>query len=531
MRTGSLRSFPRGRLVLAALGSVVLGLGGLESVPAQEKPVPGIMPHRPVAPETLSSSQQFLLHGATQAERAAVVTVAEQIREEFSALLDRQEPTPTSATDALDAPATPLVIDIWLQPGVRPPVQTRLYVVEGQTAPTLGLAVERADLAASEEFRREVIRLLLIERIVRGNEEVDFTRRTEVLPAWIFAGVRGALDYARQGRPSGRFAAMFKEGLIMPVEDILETNPDHLTAPEREVFEVSACSLILLLNEQSQGPTRFRRFLHRMPRLTTSHENQLVRSFPGLALSQHSLEKWWALHTAQLAQPTIYEKLSAAATEERLAKALVVRWQPEKPRSADSGLATKAAATGSAVGQWFKKLLPKKKPPSPGAPATETAEAPVPVAAAEAAPESEPKPEVEVIPLTDLDRLARLPKAGRERAIQVTQLELAALALQAFPLHQPVLDGYQQILGSLLDGDTAHIPAMMADLATRRRELLDTAAAMEDHLNWYEATQRSGATGAFDGYFRLLDQLSQPPPRLPDPFSLYLDEIEEEFRR
>lgn len=509
------------------MASALVASGCLTLVPstAQERPVPSLIPRRPAAPETLSSSKQFLAHGGTQYERAEIIAAAELIREEFSALLDRQ-----NAGDVAPQSGTPLVIDLWLQPGARPPVQPRLYIVEGQTTPTLGLVLESSPQAQSEEFRQEVIRLLLIERIVRSNLEIDFTQRSQVLPHWVFVGVKEAMDYVRLGRPSARFAAMFQAGASMPIEELLTADPQRLPAPRQEIFNLSACSLIMLLFEQPQGASRFRQFLAHLPRHGSSYENQLVRAFPGLALSKHSLEKWWALQNSLLAQPSIYEKLSVGATEKKLVQALTLRWQPPAADTSP-GLATRAARASTTVGKWFKKWLPKRKP-------EEGAEADAETAASSSPPETEgtpvPAPELEVIPLTSIEgylRAAQLPEESRRQAVQGTQMELAALALEAYPLYQPVLDGYQQTLGFLIDGKVESLSPILEALVARRAELQQIAEAMEDYLNWYEATQRKGLTGAFEGYFRLFEQLSKPPTRPPDPFSIYLDEIEEEFAK
>lgn len=523
----------KGSLLLAALRppvGVALGLAALHTTgpiwaDQSEKPVPRIIaPRRPVA-ETLSSSKQFLALGSTQEERAQALVQAESIRDEFTSFIDRQEPgaTDTNTSDFL-------VINLWLQAGTQPPVQPRLFVLEGQPAPTLGLVLASAAHAATTTFRDELIRLLLMERLLRGNLDLDFTRRSEVLPPWLYAGVKEALDYRRLGRPSSRFAAMFNTGMAMTIEEVLQTDPQQLPAPQREIFNLSACSLVLLLHDQPQGAARFRQFLASLLRQNTAYETQLVRAFPGLALSSYSLEKWWTLQSALLAQPSIYEKLSVGDTEQKLVKALVVRWQPPKPESSAGALTQRAARASTAVGKWFKKWLPGGKDAFT-APEEEAAVAEQPAATPAEATEL---PEVEVIPLQSLDnfvRVASLPVESRRPALHSTQLELASLALEAHPLYQPVLDGYQQVLGFLMEGKTEPLAAILETLTARRVELRQIAEVMEDYLNWYEATQRQGWTGAFDNYFRLLEQISQPPPRQPDPFSAYLDEMEEEFAK
>ena len=479
--------------------AVVAGLGAEEP---GERTVPRI--ERKAGPqETLSSSGQFLALGPGQADRAALVTRAEEVREEVSRLLDRQErrgdaSTAPGAEDG--APAELLVIHLWLRGDAAAGLQPRLYRVEGVPKPVLGLVVARAALAETEDFRRQLVRLLLVERMIRSQPAAA---GGDVLPAWLEIGVMEALDHVRAGRPSERFGALFAQGRILSVDDILDASPTELEAGAREAHAVSACCLVMALLEQPDGPERFRRFLEAVPGRTGSWQNLLVRQFPGLALSRHSLEKWWALQAAALATPDLLEPLTAEETDRLLEQALQVRHRP--------GAAAGAPAPPSPVVRWLKSWIPGR--PKPAAPPAEAE-----TSAAE-----------EVISLDELDRLAALPK--RAEVLRANQAALAALQLRAFPLHRPIIDAYQQVLGQIGQGKLKGLAARCEALAARRREVLATAEAATDLLNWYEATQRGHLSGSFERYFRMLETPA-PARRSPadDPIAQSLDELEDEFR-
>ena len=51
-----------------------------------------------------------------------------------------------------------------------------------------------------------------------------------------------------------------------------------------------------------------------------------------------------------------------------------------------------------------------------------------------------------------------------------------------------------------------------------------------DYLNWYEATQRTQASGSFDEYIRTADQLDKDTatPR-DDPITKYMDSVEQQL--
>jgi len=485
-------------LVLAGLAAAALGLAGLRAQ-TEERSVPRL--ERKAGPaETLSSSGQFLAHGPLQADRAVLVTRAEEVREEVSRLLDRQErhgEQGDAVGPAVREPGRPLMVNLWLRGDAQPPVHPRLYRVDGVPQPVLGIVVARASLAGSEEFRREVVRLLLVERMLRQRPTADGVGGGALMPAWLETGVIEALDHIREGRPSARFASLFAQGRILAVDDILSVQPATLEAGARDIFAASACCLVMALIEQPDGPDRFRRFLEAVPGRSGSWQNLLIRQFPGLALSRHSLEKWWALQAAALATPDLLEPMTAAETEAVLVEALVVRHR--------SGSAPAAPST---VVRWLRNWIPGRSAP-----------------AAAGAP---PAAEEEVIPLAEFDRIAALPR--RAEVLRTNQGALAALLLRAFPLHRPIIADYQRVLGQLSLGKTAGLAARCDTLARQRREVLATAEAATDLLNWYEATQRGQRSRSFDGYFQLLDASGARGRRtVEDPVSRTLDELEEEF--
>jgi hypothetical protein len=503
-----MRGLDVGRWWLArwALAGWVMAVSGVGV--AEERVVPRIE-RKAVPRETLSSSGQFLAHGLGQADRAVLVTRAEEVREEVSRLLDRQERRGDSGA-VRGEPGEVLVIHLWLRGDGAAGVQPRLYRVDGVPKPVLGLMMARAALAESEEFRSQLVRLLLVERMFRSQPAAMGSGGGEVLPTWLEIGVMEALNHVRAGRPSDRFATLFAQGRILGVDGILEARPGELEAAGREVHAVSACCLVMLLLDQPEGPERFRRFLEAVPGRTGSWQNLLVRQFPGLALSRHSLEKWWALQVAALATPDLLEPMTAAETDRLLERALQVR-VPSEP-------AEEAGAVRSPVVRWIKGLMPGRAKAADGPPATSPA-----------TPPATPSPATEeMLGLEDLERVAALPR--RVEVLRANQAALAALLLRAAPLHRPVIEAYQDLFGQLAQGKTKGLEVRREALAERRRQLLTTAEAVTDLLNWYEATQRRQLSGTFDRYFEWLENPPLPArPPVVDPISRSLDELEEEF--
>ena len=482
------------------------------AVSAGETTVPRV-DRKPAGAETLSSSGAFLVRGSERSDRSVVVAAAEELREEVSRFLDRQERRGEGAEAGEPVPreaGRSIVIHLWLRGDAQPAVHPRLYRVDGVPQPVLGVVLARAALVRSDDFRREMIRVLLVERMIRMAPGEAAPSRGEMLPAWLETGVMEALDHVRAGRPSARFATLFGSRQILTVDDILTVQPATLDAGAREIFASSACCLVMALLEQPEGPERFRRFLEAAPGREGSWQNLLVRTFPGLALSRHSLEKWWALQAASLAAPDLLEPMSAADTDALLAQALIVRYRPGSSTTAPSP-----------VGQWLRNWIPGRSASVKPAPAAAGAPADPP-------PANPPPAEEEIIPHTELARIASLPR--RAEILKANQAALSTLLLRAFPLHRPIIQEYQRILGRLSLGKIKGLAGSCDELASRRTEVLAIAENTTDLLNWYEATQRDQLSGTFERYFEMLDH-PKPPPTSPvvDPIARTLDELEVEF--
>ena len=139
------------------------------AVSAGETTVPRV-DRKPAGAETLSSSGAFLVHGAERSDRGVVVAAAEEVREEVSRFLDRQERRGEGAEAGEPVPreaGRSIVIHLWLRGDAQPAVHPRLYRVDGVPQPVLGVVLARAALVRSDDFRREMIRVLLVERMIR----------------------------------------------------------------------------------------------------------------------------------------------------------------------------------------------------------------------------------------------------------------------------------------------------------------------------------------------------------------------------
>ena len=223
----------------------------LAEVPAL--PVPGIPSKPSGAPlSSTSATGQFIVYGPDLRVRSGIAGKCEEISQELARLL--RTPDPWVLT---------IVVQIKPLTAADPPDLGITTQVSALTHGGFHLQMnvpERSGLRPAD-FRRELIRLLLTERILRSHKRLANEQRDQLVPPWIQTGVLKALDYRLRGRPSAEFAAIFKSGKVYGIEQILDAQPAGLDGLSRSIYDTSCCALMLAVIEQPEGPLRFSRFL------------------------------------------------------------------------------------------------------------------------------------------------------------------------------------------------------------------------------------------------------------------------------
>jgi len=303
-----------------------------------QQPVPPL-PVRTPAQSSTSATGQFIIHGTDLATRGAFCLLCDDVAAALGRLLrdDARYSLPVvivlkSPPDAaLTGPAVTWNISQLAHGGFHLQINAAL----------------RAEFRG-DDFAREVVRLLLAERILRSHKELKTTRQN-VLPNWVLTGVTQALEFRGRSRPSVLFAAVFRNGQIYSVDKVLSADPAQLDAPARGIYETSACALVLALLDQPDGPLRFAKFLDALARNDKSDRDLLRQLFPTLGASKNSLEKWWSLQMATLATPSPLESLGIDETESRLRDALTLVLEPlpekEKKKKTAAAAPVKKAET------------------------------------------------------------------------------------------------------------------------------------------------------------------------------------------
>jgi|JI6StandDraft_1071083.scaffolds.fasta_scaffold00959_8 hypothetical protein len=264
-----------------------------------------------------SSSGQFIVHGNDMPLRSAFSTRCEEIHDELRQLLHDQQPW-----------VLPIVVLLNSGETARKADKTVILTLSEITSGGFHIQVTvnlRPDLRPSE-FRAELVRALLMERVLRHQKD-SASKRASLLPDWVYTGAMEALDYRKQARPSTLFAAIFKSGKIFGIEEIIEASPTQMDALSKTIYNTSCCALVLALLDQPEGGARINRFLASLASDARPERELLDQAFPSFTTSPTSLNKWWALQLASLSRPGLSEPLSPDSTFSALEDALTLRYQ------------------------------------------------------------------------------------------------------------------------------------------------------------------------------------------------------------
>jgi hypothetical protein len=297
----------------------------------------------PTISSSVSSNKQFVVHGADLSVRSTFCLMSEETAGTLGRLLKDD-----------GRYAIPVVVEIKTPPNVNPaepPVKTKISLMD-YGGFHLQLSVQLRNDFRAEDYTRELVRILLAERILRNHKDINTQREKPILPEWLLTGVMQAMEFRSRSRPSVLFAAVFKSGQVYSIDRILAADPKNLDAPSRGVYEVSSCALLLTLLDQPDGPLRVSRFFGALATDDRPDRELLQQHFPTLGASKNSMEKWWTLQMASLSTPSAFETMTIKETEEMLDKALTLHFTD---RIGEEPADIKAGREGKGILGWLKR--------------------------------------------------------------------------------------------------------------------------------------------------------------------------------
>jgi hypothetical protein len=128
--------------------------------------------------------------------------------------------------------------------------------------------------------------------------------------------------------------------------------------------------------------------------------------------------------------------------------------------------------------------------------------------------------------LGDYKTFRKLP-AARAVLRQVSQ-QLLLLGALAHPSYRAIVQEDYEVAELLAQGKTHRVPERLERIASYRALIERQSSAVDDYLNWFEATQSKTTSGAFSQILEAAEAADEALPRRRDPISVYLDSIEME---
>lgn len=128
--------------------------------------------------------------------------------------------------------------------------------------------------------------------------------------------------------------------------------------------------------------------------------------------------------------------------------------------------------------------------------------------------------------LGDYEAYRKLP-AYRDALGQVEQ-QLQILGAQAHPSYCPIVQEVYELTKLLARGQTRGVATQLNAIASNRAVIEAQGTAIDDYLNWFEATQSKTSSGIFSQILEANRRAEEAFPRRRDPISVYLDSIEME---
>lgn len=439
-----------------------------------------------------SSSRQFIVHGKDSKARGAVCVFCEEVKEDLLFLIRQKDRWRYPVVIQLRGDTTNIKSSL-IKPSIYK-LPRGLY--------RLQIDVFLGDSFKAESLRDELIHLLLAEIILKSNPDMLSLSKGKILPDWLRVGLAEAIEYRKDRESAMLFSAIFKQGKVMSINQIFESELQGMNSVSEAVYRASCCGLMLALLSQQEGPDKLRRYISSLAVHKGSSIDLLEKVFPGTAESKNSMEKWWALKLADLAQPTVTDVLSPLKTEAELDNCLKIVFS-ENTKGVNQ-LTAQSKKTGSGI-LSFLKFKGKVEEPQEKSNGVERLEFYID----------------EYRQFIDYPGLAKTLKRNENR--------LLFLSYRAFPLHRPMIHEYQRVLLQIVSGNVKGLDQKLARLSKLRSLISRSTNDANDYLNWYEATQLKMQSGAFLEYQKTLNDLNRPLPPRNDNLSKYLDEFENEF--
>lgn len=357
----------------------------------------------------------------------------------------------------------PIIIQVAdRRPRNAPRLLTRLYESDGG-AYKVQIDIYDVTVTKDRSLQREILRALCLEYSYRGHAALA-GRPVIQPPNWLIDGLAEDLLANEDGIPAGLYEMLIKSGPPPQLGAFLKMDPDRLDAISRTIYAAQAMGLLRALLSLPGGADGLTAYLSALPEGNSSDAKRLTSAFPEFAEDETKLSKLWTLSLAGASATDRVMPLSMLETRRRLSLLLEIS-TPRDPKKPELGMVTG----------------------------------------------------VEALPI-----LARA-ESGRYVMKQKSE-DFLRLELRAHPIMRPIIEEYGKITNLLVAKPRKNVEKRLRMNAELHAAVEERSEAIEDYVNWFEATQPGTPSHKFDEAIAI-----QKVPGLPqrnDAISRQLDRLE-----
>ncbi len=333
------------------------------------------------------------------------------------------------------------------------------------------LRLGRGNSFDQKQYERVLLKMLVMERSLRGLPEGESADRVEVRP-WLLDGLAEAIQWENGKGDRRMYSSLMDSGGWVEVEELVDrTAIAGLDVLSRELFRASSGALVMALLAQSQGAQSLSEFLGKVAVFEGEQMTLLRTHFPQANLGPKGLQRWWMLQVAALSEKKLTEAMTVPETDERLGEVLELHLKDENGDSFRVGLESWRQVAGL---------------------------------------ESKEERIESVRPANDL---------------------LAHLSFRSFPTFRPVIAVYLQILSDIADGNTDEVDEMVVNLEEFRTAELGRHRKLVDLMDWYHLSSVKKESGEFEDYLKMKENLRKGADSHNDPVHQYLDKVQKVFEK
>tara|TARA_B100000902_G_scaffold15531_1_gene18741 strand:+ start:10756 stop:12255 length:1500 start_codon:yes stop_codon:yes gene_type:complete len=471
----------------------------LDSSYSQDKAV-NVLPDTGIS---RSSTRQFIVHGDDSVARGAMCVFCERTKSELLSLLKLR-----------DRWRYPLVIQIrgdLRDINTGSPIKPNIFKLPDDKF-RFQIDINLGDKFKAHLLKEELVKLLVAELIIKSGKRVVTANKNGVIPDWIRIGLAEVLSYEGRKLNDGSLSKFLRKGKVLSLKEIVVSDIGKMDSISEGVYRTSCGALVYALLSQDDGASRLQKYLLDFNSGDEKSLDSVKRFFTNNGSANESLEDWWVMECARMAEPNATEILSPIETEKELVECLKIKIVSAKNKNISN---KNKKNLGDTIKYFFKK--PKNQD----------------VESLEDLNEGKSEYEFLIYDINDYKEIVRKDdkSISVERSLKINESKLLKLSYRAFPLFRPIIQEYQKILINISTGKIKGVDQRLKDLQYIRSSMIKSTNQARDYLNWFEATQIKNRSDNFQNYQKTYNELSRPLPPRKDKLSEYLDELDKEFKR